>query len=913
MATTILRLGWTDPQTGVFGAHPQLGGPLDLNDGVTLTLLDGALELSPPPRELALAGNARTQGERGLHALYRHNRRATARLVLGPMASASDLAAVIRSLVAWLDATPALPVTLQWQAPGAASPVYLDVAGAAHSVPTDEREWIALQVEPVEIIFIARPGLRGDRVTLQNLVMNAGFGASSGPGVPVFSDTFANTNAYTVNSGSAPSAAAGVMTMPASSIVTYGSPAWGALNTLRVRFQWQTGLIARFFFHFTNGTNYLSCNVTSGTNGLALAHAISGALTTLASGNTSLTSGSWYWITLTQFPSVAGNPPLIAATLSADSAGAIGGQLYTIGPVATADAITALSGKAGFQAISASLALGGAYAGVMSVSLFGPGGWTFQPATSGASPTAQASGAWEQNTANTYPGGPAVSYGAARVDLPPAGTVDTCWRLYTGGSPTGALSAIPIATAGDTLQAAVWARSSGLSANAQLRLYLTEYDASGAQLRQTLVASLTGNQAAWRQLSGAVTTGASAAYADLMLRVVDTTTAGESAGATVWFDNAQCWDQTTTGAAAMPYCELRFPQAPAQLLVSGLLGDLPAPAAALLGTYLASWPLGSSLTWALARRGSASAAALMIGGSAGYQPANTGGVSPAITAALDSASHGGYYLSATLGSGGFNPRAFSFAPEDLLGAYHLFGRFWSAQSGANLPNVQTRVVTQQRSQPWFGASDLSDQTGQYNGPWSAPLAASSVWTLTDSGQVNVPALPAGALTSLAQGYLTPRAQWEDTSASGAAFRANWQALLPVDGSLLLGVANNPANGPFAVTARWLWLYADGLLTTRGGPFSGPAATLSIEPAALANPALGGGGPGTQSSGAISVNSGADPYLTLDPTIICAPGADGLATGGPGVNQLTALMAGNTGAVLPLACDLVYTPLYLYPR
>lgn len=50
MGATLLRLGWTDPQTGLFGAHPQLGGPLDLNDGVTFTLLDGELELSPPLR-----------------------------------------------------------------------------------------------------------------------------------------------------------------------------------------------------------------------------------------------------------------------------------------------------------------------------------------------------------------------------------------------------------------------------------------------------------------------------------------------------------------------------------------------------------------------------------------------------------------------------------------------------------------------------------------------------------------------------------------------------------------------------------------------------------------------------------------------------------------------------------------------
>ena len=42
----------------------------------------------------------------------------------------------------------------------------------------------------------------------------------------------------------------------------------------------------------------------------------------------------------------------------------------------------------------------------------------------------------------------------------------------------------------------------------------------------------------------------------------------------------------------MPYCELRFPASPAQLVVSGLLGDLPAPAHLAWGTYLASLPTG---------------------------------------------------------------------------------------------------------------------------------------------------------------------------------------------------------------------------------------------------------------------------------------------------------------------------------
>jgi hypothetical protein len=680
---TTVQLGWTNPLTGVFGAHPVLGAALDLNDGQTYTLLspDG-LELSPPRKTIIPTGNIRSQGERVTRAVYRENREAVARLILGPAASYAALIASVRQLVSWADAALATPITIKWQPPSASSPVYLDVTAAAHNIPADERDWTRLTLEPVELAFYVRPSLRGDRVWLQNLIMNPGFGAPSGPGVQVFSESFANANAYTQVAGSVPTVAGGVMTLAAGALVTYGSASWGAINQLRVRFQWVTGLVARFFLHFTNGSNYLSCRVTNGSNAFILEQAIGGTLTTLASVTTALTSGNWYWLTLTQFPSVAGDPPLVAASLNADSAGALGGALYSIGPAATADAVTALSGKAGFQASGASLALGGAFANVLTVALFGPGGWLFSSNLSSA--TGQASGAWEQNTASTYNGGPMTSWGAARVDLPPAGTVDAGWRLYGGGSPTGALGAIPVSAAGDTLQAAVWVKTSGLGANASLTLSLWEYDASGTQLRSTTLKTLSGNQvnqAGWVQMSGAVAPGANCAYADVLLRVTDATSG--SAGGMVWWDNAQCWDQTVTGvgAGAMPYCELRFPQSPAQLVVSGLQGDLPSPALLAFGTYLASMALGTALLWAIGRRGQASANALLVGASVGFQPANTGGVVPVISAALDASSYAGYYLTTTLTSGGFNPRAFSFAAADMLGVYHLFSRAWTAEAG----------------------------------------------------------------------------------------------------------------------------------------------------------------------------------------------------------------------------------------
>jgi hypothetical protein len=53
-----------------------------------------------------------------------------------------------------------------------------------------------------------------------------------------------------------------------------------------------------------------------------------------------------------------------------------------------------------------------------------------------------------------------------------------------------------------------------------------------------------------------------------------------------------------------------------------------------------------------------------------------------------------------------------------------------------------------------------------------------------------------------------------------------------------------------------------------------------------------------------VNVGAEPYLTLDPT---------LTLNGAKVNQLAVVLADQAGAVLPVCGEVAYAPLYLEPR
>ena len=64
--------------------------------------------------------------------------------------------------------------------------------------------------------------------------------------------------------------------------------------------------------------------------------------------------------------------------------------------------------------------------------------------------------------------------------------------------------------------------------------------------------------------------------------------------------------------------------------------------------------------------------------------------------------------------------------------------------------------------------------------------------------------------------------------------------------------------------------------------------------------------GAQYTGSLNVNLGADPYLTLDPTI-------GVPGGALGVNQLAGYIADGQGNVLPLHTEIQYDPLYLWPR
>ena len=1080
---------------------------LDLNDRATFYL--DTLEMPQPPKADVRAFNIRTPGEVVQTVQYK-NRMITATLWIRG-ATATALLASCRSLIAAIEQP---PYTLRLQLPSGTQFSYADVVKCTHDIPFDAKAFLAgaigTQKKRVHIIFECRPGLRGARQTLSNMVTNPGFEAPSGPGVVVFNDTFASFNAYAVQAGGAlaqdtlrfpdvvtadaslryfrldessgtttfdaeangngtthgsptqgvaglltgdsdtcytfaaassqyvsvpttgmptgngslsfdavikfaanpaantvifgyggsasktgvsmwidtsgklncdvltgtgqitspsalttgvahhvavtwngttltlyldgssvgtstpgsltipstptfnigantapgafftgqidepafygsalsaaritahfnafnttPAVTANTMLVPAGGREAFGSPAWGALNTWQTRFRYTAGLTATFYLHYTDANNYLAAVVT-GTS-LTLNQVVGGTTHQIQTLAMQLVNGIQYWVQLTQFPAAPTAAITVQASVLTDNGGAPGTAIINGMVGLTFDGVTALVGRPQIAASGAPLGLGGNFANVHTVSLFGPGGWQFNGALGG---TAITSGAWEGDVtrgasgtpANTYPNGPVTSFGAGRMDAPPAGTWNCRWNLFTDGvSPLGT-QAMPVQTAGNTIQVSAWVKSSGLSASAGLALIVAACDVNGVHLSTTTVTTLTGNQAAWTQMTGSLVTPASTAYVDLRLNAFDTSVAGASANATVWWDNVQCWDSTRTGMTSMPYCELRFPMAPAQLLVTGVLGDVAAPTFIEAGCYLASWTTGQSIVLEIGRRKTATPRAVLTGGISSTVAANAANV-------LDPAVPPGYHVSqSTLPA---SLAAFSPTLTDGIGVYHLLLRA-KTHNASPAANAEIRTHVYEQLASWFstGATIVWDQPGTY----LFPFTTTDAQTFVDAGQVALPPGPLVGLANPASIYALVGCDYNEL-ANPTFGSVSVAALMPVDGEVLVAKLINATNSA-TVTTSWEYAYFDGVAIGN---------SLSTESMPIPNPGHSGGGPGTSSTGTISLNPTSDSVMYLDPTL--------LTPNGSGVNQLALWASDNNLLMLPVVVEMAYSPQYFYP-
>src|SRR5207302_2339098 len=113
---------------------------------------------------------------------------------------------------------------------------------------------------------------------------------------------------------------------------------------------------------------------------------------------------------------------------------------------------------------------------------------------------------WEQAPANTYPGGPVTSYSAARLDLPPSGTVDA--RISTwdgiGGATPAAQYGIPTAQGHLLGFSVAYKTTTGLSATSSVQAVFKEHNSSGVEVATTTQNILLGATAtSWATYSSA--------------------------------------------------------------------------------------------------------------------------------------------------------------------------------------------------------------------------------------------------------------------------------------------------------------------------------------------------------------------------------------------------------------------------
>lgn len=673
--------------------------------------------------------------------------------------------------------------------------------------------------------------------------------------------------------------------------VSFGSPAWSSLQTWQLRWRWVTGLTARFYLHYVDANDWLKVEVSQGN--LKLIQNASGVLTTLLSSAPTLTHEAWYWLQMTQFPTPAATGWPVQVVLASDNEGAVGatlanGTLLPNGFATIGYPYSLGVGQPRLEASSAPLVVGGNFSSVHEVALWGPGSWYTNP---GGGVYAISSGAWDQTPTNNYPNGPIISYGSARVDCAPSGEISYYWQSADSSS-AARIQATAIPALPTTLYGAVvWVHSVGVGAGCVQSISVSEYDATGAFLRGGSLSggasSATGAQSGWTQLFGTYTTGANCAYIILLLRVQDTTP-GASANGTVWWDNIQWWNitQTGQGLGAMPYCELRFVQSPAMIVASGIAGDMPAPATMEIGVYLTSLAAGATANIIAGRRAQVGAGMRLLQASTGFNPT------------LDPTSYGGFNCP------GANLGLVPYPATDEQGTYHVYGRAQSANAGfLSSVYIQPDVFTLQvpvGQQPTIADTSLA----HWRGAQVFPFAAANTWQVVDVGPVTLPVYAPGNLSDLTQIAGDTATTSGTVGGHGTAqLTSNWIALMPDDAETLNALITNAAQAPGPITNEWLYLYADG---TTG------ATTYSLEVGAIPNPAHGGGSGGVGIDTPAVQQIGSD-VMYLDPTITTPGGAAAGSPGANGVNQICLIAVDSAANSLPVAVDIVYSPLYLWLR
>lgn len=892
-----LKIGAWLSSSDTFVAHSANpnGAIVDLNDGATFTLMDpngnkgAGLDWGMPEPTLFKGGNPKVPGQKVRKRNYGDNRTMVANLFWGQGTYYATWIAALRALIQTCEGiSEARPGALQIQTTVSSTPIYADILSAHVKVPYDESEWMQLVETGLTVTFECKPHLRGARQSLQNLVVNPGFEGPSGPAVTVFTDTFANANAYTVAVGAAPAVASNVLTIASGSTLQFGASSWQDYNLYQVRFNWTTGVTFTVMWHYGDANDYYSCAI-NGTN-IVLSVTNSGVTNTISTTSCSLVNTNWYWLHLSQlgftpgvnttsWPNITGltsNANVLVTVLN-DSAGTVGAQVATTGlkyASGYSNGAAFFGGPIRLSSTGGTTQIGGNFSNVHTVGLLGPGGWIFNGATNGA--TGQASGAWDPIT--TYPSGATTSNWSASITAPPTGTFSASWTPYNGGTPFGSW-AMPVSP-NQVLSASVYVQASGLGVSGQAILSINEYNSSGTFLRNTVIQTVTGTPSGWTRLLGTLTAGASTAYAAIVLQAQDTSGAGNSANAVVWFENCQVFNQTTMGVTFMPYCELWFSQTPCVMVVSGLLGDVPAPAVITAGT---NWGGTTTLTLYMGRRlVQTSYPTMQLAATAfPFAPAGT-------TVALSNTDYSGFHITYPVASGLAIDTTFGTNAADWIGTFHLLCR--AETTGGATPTAQSWAIG-----TLYGNNPALSSFALFNTSLVQPFAANGVQTMVDLGQVIFPPNAPTTFADVTQAATLLQLMTNTGSQASVNVIPNGVLLLPTDGETIIINVTNPSS----VTNLYIAMVMDGWQSSL-------AFLYSASPVfALANAFSAGQATSLLGNSETSLTATGNRRVLVDPNL---PGRNGT-----GVNQWGVLMTDANAAVYPLIAQLSYVPQYLYPQ
>ncbi len=841
----------------------------DLNN-LTSTFLT-ATKMDQPQKAIARGFNMRTPGEYISKQQYKNRHIQASVNIRG--ANTTALLATVRSLIAAIEQP---PYYLKVQLPSGAQYSYIQVRAVTYTIPSDTMAILAGALHTISIDFECDPFFLGDWVTLQNVLMNPGFEAPATNPVTVFLDALNNADAYTVALGTAPSVSANAMTIPVSTCLTFGSPAWRS-GIWTFLFTAASGMDMVFGANFTNISNLLGVTLTQ--TSFNVTQIINGINDTAQTAAISLTAGAEYWLQVYEFPVFNGAPAQITATLYTNNSGNLGTQVATITGMSFIAAYSGLSclwNRAGSQTLVI-----GATGVSGSVQLFGPGGWWWN---GGSGSVGICAGAWEQTVANTFSGGPVSSLGAFRIELPASGMwMCTLTNANLASAAQIAATASPVAPNME-YSLSFWMLAPNVGNNCYIESVVNLYDISGNYISSIVLTEQLGKTAAWRQTVASYTTPSNAYYCAFQIEMFDSVSA-ESPSATIWIDNGQMY----AGAAnSVPYCELRFPAGPAQLLVSGLLGDVAAPGTLAIGGLPAGGSLqpNSIFTAYVGRRQ--------------YAAQQTRIITPALCTSQDGflqqqmaypSALGGYIAAFAGASSNYSAVFVPASLQEYTGTYHLFCRALMQDSTYSTRTLQGGAY---EAKNYWGGSP-QQILGLAQTAAITPFTAQNTWQIIDCGVLTLPPFPKSDQIQLTHVEGLPYVQ--STNAQFGMW-VDWLALLPVETELIALTFQNPASS--SAVSGWVWLYVDGSQPTQ------KSVSWSIEVTAAPNMQLSGGGPGTMQQTSPSVIATADESLLLDPTITTPSGISG-------VNQYIAFISDSAANVLNVVCELGYAPRYLYPR